>query len=229
VLSFCNHPNIVKFYTCHEVKDELWIVTELLEGGTFEDAAKALHFTESNIAYIARELLNGIAYLHANQLAHRDLKSANIMMSVRGEVKIIDLGLCTDMSNGFPTHMVGSPFWMPPEMIQCKPHTYAVDIWSFAISLLEIANQRAPMMESAVKAMFTVGTEGVKDMFAEPSKWSEEFQDFLGRCLKVDPAERATAEELLNHKFLLKADSRSNMEQILRRIFLSNSLLNSGF
>lgn len=229
ILSYCNHPNIVKYFTCHEIKEELWVVMELMEGGTFEDAAKAWHFSEANIAYIARELLKGIAYLHANQLAHRDLKSANIMMSVRGEVKIIDLGLCADMSVGFPTHMVGSPFWMPPEMIQCKPHSYAVDIWSFAISLLEIANQRPPMIESAVKAMFTVGTEGVTEMFLEEKKWGNEFKDFLRLCLKVDPEERATATDLLNHSFLKKADSRANMENILRRIFLSNSLLNSGF
>eukprot|EP00026_Physarum_polycephalum_P001222 Phypoly_transcript_01223.p1 GENE.Phypoly_transcript_01223~~Phypoly_transcript_01223.p1 ORF type:complete len:568 (+),score=103.43 Phypoly_transcript_01223:1809-3512(+) len=229
ILSFCNHPNIVRYMTCHEIKDELWVVMELMEGGTFEDAAKAWHFSESNIAYIARELLKGIAYMHANQLAHRDLKSANIMMSVRGEVKIIDLGLCADLSVGFPTHMVGSPFWMPPEMIQCKPHNSAVDIWSFAISLLEIANQRPPMIESAVKAMFTVGTEGVKDLFVDPSKWSDVFKDFLGLCLKIDAEERATAETLLSHPFIKLADSRANMENILRRIFLSNSLLNSGF
>jgi len=229
ILSFCHHPNIVKYLTCHEIRDELWVVMELMEGGTFEDAAKAWHFSESNIAYIARELLKGIAYMHANQLAHRDLKSANIMMSVRGEVKIIDLGLCADLSVGFPTHMVGSPFWMPPEMIQCKPHSYAVDIWSFAISLLEIANQRPPMIESAVKAMFTVGTEGVKELFVDPSKWSDVFKDFLGLCLKVDPEERATAEDLLGHPFIKLADTRANMENILRRIFLSNSLLNSGF
>jgi p21-activated kinase 1 len=114
ILSMCSHNNIVKYLGCHEIKDELWVIMELMEGGTFEDAARSWRFNEENIAYIARELLKGIAYLHNNQLAHRDLKSANIMMSVRGEVKMIDLGLCADMSCGFPTHMVGSPFLMPP-------------------------------------------------------------------------------------------------------------------
>jgi len=229
ILNACNHPNIVKFITCHEVKDELWIAMEFLEGGTFEEAAKAWNFNEANLAYVAKELLKGINYLHQNQLAHRDLKSANIMMSIQGQVKLIDFGLCADMSTGFPRHMVGSPFWMPPEMILGKPHTYAVDIWSFAISLLEMANQRPPMIESAVKAMFTVATEGCPQLFVEPDKWSDTFKDFLGVCLKMDPDERATAEQLLQHPFIGMADSRSNMEHILRRIFLSNSLINSGF
>jgi len=202
---------------------------EYLEGGTFEEAARVWNFNEANLAYVAKELLKGISYLHANQLAHRDLKSANIMMSIQGQVKLIDFGLCADMSTGFPRHMVGSPFWMPPEMIQGKPHTYAVDIWSFAVSLLEMANQKPPMIESAVKAMFTVAIEGYQQLFIEPDKWSDTFKDFLGLCLKVDPDERATADQLLQHAFIQKADSRSNMEHILRRIFLSNSLISSGF
>lgn len=203
---------------------------EFMEGGTFEEAARAWKFDEHNLAYVAREMLKGISYLHKNQLAHRDLKSANIMLSVTGEVKLIDFGLCADMSVGFPTHMVGSPFWMAPEMIQGKAHTYAVDIWSFAISLLEMANQRPPMIESAVKAMFTVATfTDSSELLVEPGRWSDVFKDFLGKCLQADPSERATADVLLEHPFLQKADTRQNMESILRRIFLSNSLLNSGF
>eukprot|EP01111_Echinosteliopsis_oligospora_P006500 TRINITY_DN2066_c0_g1_i1.p1 TRINITY_DN2066_c0_g1~~TRINITY_DN2066_c0_g1_i1.p1 ORF type:complete len:689 (-),score=219.18 TRINITY_DN2066_c0_g1_i1:456-2522(-) len=229
VLSACTHPNVVKYLTSHEVGEELWVVMEFLEGGTFEEAAKACRFSEANLAYVARELLKGISYLHLNEIAHRDLKSANIMMGIRGEVKLIDFGLCADMSVGNPKHMVGSPFWMPPEMIKCKPHDYSVDIWSFAISLLEMANQKPPMIESAVKAMFTVGTDGVTQFFVEPERWSVTFKDFLNRCLRLDPAERSTAEELLNHPFIRMADSRTNMESLLRRIFLRESLMNSGF
>jgi len=229
ILHALDHPNIVKYLTCHEIKDDLWLVMEFLEGGTFEEAARAWRFNETNLAYVARELLKGLSYMHSRQLAHRDLKSANIMMSVQGAVKLIDFGLAADMSVGFPSHMVGSPFWMPPEMIQGKPHTYAVDIWSCAISLLEMANQRPPMMESAVKAMFTVATEGATQLFVEPDRWSPVFNDFLSRCLQVDPEKRSTADELLLHEFIKQADTRANMEQILRRIFLSNSLLNSGF
>ncbi|KAF2072262.1 hypothetical protein CYY_006416 [Polysphondylium violaceum] len=229
ILSKCDHPNIVKLYTCHIDKDSnLWIVMEFMEGGTFEEAAKAWKFNENNLAYVARELLKGLQYLHENGMVHRDLKSANIMMSVEGKVKLIDFGLCEDISTSTPCHMVGSPFWMPPEMIQQKPHSTPVDIWSFAISLLEMANQRPPMMESAVKAMFTVATEGATS-FDEPELWSDCFKEFLSLCLKMDPAERATAADLLKHPFIKKADSRDNMENILKKIFLTNSLMNSGF
>ncbi|EGC29829.1 hypothetical protein DICPUDRAFT_158544 [Dictyostelium purpureum] len=229
ILAKCDHPNIVKLHTCHIDKDSnLWIIMEFMEGGTFEEAAKAWKFNENNLAYVAKELLKGLQYLHENGMVHRDLKSANIMMSVEGKVKLIDFGLCEDVQTSSPTHMVGSPFWMAPEMIQQKPHSTPVDIWSFAISLLEMANQRPPMMESAVKAMFTVATEGATG-FDDPGIWSDCFKDFLSLCLKMDPAERATAADLLKHPFIKKADSRDNMENILKKIFLTNSLMNSGF
>ncbi|KAM9994924.1 hypothetical protein ACTFIY_001095 [Dictyostelium cf. discoideum] len=229
ILAKCDHPNIVKLHTCHIDKDSnLWIVMEFMEGGTFEEAAKAWKFNENNLAYVAKELLKGLQYLHENHMVHRDLKSANIMMSVEGKVKLIDFGLCEDVATSTPMHMVGSPFWMAPEMIQQKYHSTPVDIWSFAISLLEMANQRPPMMESAVKAMFTVATDGATG-FDDPALWSDCFKDFLSLCLKQDPAERATAEELLKHPFIKKADSRDNMENILKKIFLTNSLMNSGF
>ncbi|EFA80301.1 putative protein serine/threonine kinase [Heterostelium album PN500] len=229
ILSKCNHPNIVKLITCHVDKDQnLWLIMEFMEGGTFEEAAKAWKFNENNLAYVARELLKGLQYLHENGMVHRDLKSANIMMSVEGKVKLIDFGLCEDVSTGSPCHMVGSPFWMAPEMILGKPHNTPVDIWSFAISLLEMANQRPPMMESAVKAMFTVATEGSTG-FDEPDIWSDCFKEFLSLCLRLDPEERATAADLLKHPFIKKADTRDNMENILKKIFLTNSLMNSGF
>ncbi|GAM23659.1 hypothetical protein SAMD00019534_068340 [Acytostelium subglobosum LB1] len=229
ILSKCNHPNIVKLITCHLDKDQnMWLIMEFMEGGTFEEAAKAWKFNENNLAYVAKELLKGLHYLHTNGMVHRDLKSANIMMSVEGKVKLIDFGLCEDVSSGSPCHMVGSPFWMAPEMILGKPHSTPVDIWSFAISLLEMANQRPPMMESAVKAMFTVATEGAAG-FDEPHIWSDTFKDFLAQCLRPDPEERATADQLLKHQFIRKADTRDNMENILKKIFLTNSLMNSGF
>lgn len=70
------------------------------------------------MAFASRELLSGVKYLHEHQLAHRDIKSANVMMSVSAEIKLIDFGLCRDMADGPQIHMVGSPYWMPPEMIR---------------------------------------------------------------------------------------------------------------
>jgi p21-activated kinase 1 len=80
-LSICDHPNLLKVDCCHLMKDEMWIVTDFMEGGTLKDAVHNYAFQEGQIAYVAREVLQGLKYLHAKKLVHRDLKSANIMVS----------------------------------------------------------------------------------------------------------------------------------------------------
>ena len=108
-LRYCGtHPNIVSLYRSHLVKDELWIVMEYLEGATLMQAISVHKFSEPQIAYVAKYMLKAIAFLHENQIAHRDLKSSNVVLTSGGSVKLIDLGLCTDVSQGEVTHMVGS-------------------------------------------------------------------------------------------------------------------------
>jgi len=178
-------------------------------------------------------VLQALSYLHDNKLAHRDLKSANIMFDLSGSVKIstwelfhftffffktnirqnlvnfyvvfgiflkknpnplafglcfffffaVDFGLCSDISQGEVVHMVGSPFWMPPEMIRREPHGLSVDIWSFAICLMEIANGHPPNRRSSIKAMFQAGTQGYPSpLDYTRANWTPEFADFLSRC-----------------------------------------------
>lgn len=108
-LRYCGeHPNVVGIHRAHLVKEELWIVMEYLEGATLMQAVSIHKFTEPQIAYVARYMLKAIMFLHENQIAHRDLKSSNVMLTTSGSVKLIDLGLCTDISQGQVTHMVGS-------------------------------------------------------------------------------------------------------------------------
>jgi len=223
-LAFCKHPNIVTYYTSLLVKNELMIVMEHMEGGTLTEATKGHNFTELQIAYVARELLSALVYLHDNKLAHRDLKSGNIMMTIKGQIKLIDFGLCVDVAPGPRNDMVGSPFWMAPEMVGRRPHSTPVDIWSFAISLLELANKDPPHRKSSIKCMFTFGTVGCPDPLNEPAKWSPTFKDFLAQCLQVDPAQRATARQLLRHPFVLKTAAQKQMAHLINQIFMQTAI-----
>jgi len=223
-LRFCDHPNIVKYFACYETHNELWGIMEYLEGGTLEQAVKAYNFAENQIAYVAREVLRALAFLHSENLVHRDLKSGNIMLSTQGEIKIIDFGLCVDISNGMKTSMVGSPFWMPPEMIQRKPYDHKVDLWSLGICLMELANGNPPHAKSSIKAMFTVGTEGYPQPFEKPKLWSDEFKEFLSLCLQMDPQNRPSSAELLQHAFMKKADSVKSMKNIISNIFVLSTM-----
>jgi len=220
-----DHPCIVKYHCAYEMKDEVWMVMEFMEGGTLTEALKGFNFEEKHIAFAAKEMLKGIKYLHGRNLVHRDLKSGNIMMTTQGDVKLIDFGLCVDLNEEKePEHMVGSPFWMPPEMIKRQIYAHSVDIWSFAICLLELANGQPPNRRSALKAMFVAGTVGYPQPFNKPEHWSSNFKDFISRCLEMDPAQRATSDELLKHPFLEKADTKKGMKKILSHIFLQNTI-----
>jgi len=226
-LSECKHPNIEEFYNCFEVqtKDqppEIWIEMEFLEGGTLSQAARLYTFSDKHIAYTARECLKGIKYLHDRGFAHRDLKSNNVMMSVRGEIKIIDFGLCADFSEGSRQKLLGSPFWIPPEMIKNENHSFPVDIWSLAVCILELYLTTPPHAVSPIKCMLMTATQGLKDQI--PEKATADARDFLSRCLVVNPNKRATAEQLLQHNWFKQPVLDEGISEVLYQIFLSNSL-----
>ena len=99
-----------------------------------------------------------------------------MMLSIDGEIKIIDFGLAVDMSNGPRVQMVGSPQWMAPEMIRGEPHWFPVDIWSCLVCLLELANQKPREKSNVKRAMFIAATIGIPKKFTHPDKWSKDFK-----------------------------------------------------
>lgn len=113
---------------------------------------------------------------------------------------------------------------MPPEMIRKEPHGLPVDIWSFGICLMELANGRLPHRKSSILAMFKAATLGFPDPFESARKWSSGFLDFMRKCLVIDPTQRATAAELLEHPWLEKRARRTDMRACFIQIH-SASLL----
>jgi len=204
--------------------EEVWIITEYIKGVTLSQAVKHHSFKDVHTAFIAHELISAVKYLHSKNYAHRDIKSSNIMLSRNGHVKLVDFGLCTDMSSGPDTRMVGSPFWMPPEMINKKPHNLSADIWSLGVCILEISLRAPPFSSSPVLCMFNVGTIGLLKMI--PKNISEHAQDLLHSCLQMDSTQRPTAIQLLKHDWFSQKISQRDFAVTCDKIFLSESLNN---
>jgi len=196
---------------------------EFMEGGTLTEAVKKQDFKTPHIAFVAHGVLEGLKYLHENKIAHRDLKSANIMLTVKADVKIVDFGLCCRL-DGTRNEIVGSPFWMPPEMILNLPHSYPVDIWSLGISLLELANGEPPNRDNSLKAMAQIAINGIPKPFKDPAKWTPQFHDFISRVLKNDQNERPSAVDLLSHEFVRQKSSQQAMRSLLSKIFVAGVL-----
>lgn len=251
-------PNIVNYFATFRKGEEVWVVMEFMEGGTLGQAAakRALH--ENHVAYLAREVLKGLSVVHGMNLAHRDLKPHNIMIDIDGGVKLIDFGLCVDLNKNKETRsMVGSAYWMAPEMILRQPHGTAVDIFSFGVVMFEvllgkpidrhlhpikamfenavrggppIADARAANAANVTAAQKSSTTDD--DIFGglvtqSKTAWSEDAYDFISQCLTLDPAKRPTAKQLLTHPFIKAASDQREMRRILKLLFLSSSLTDS--
>uniref|UniRef100_A0A6B2LAQ7 Protein kinase domain-containing protein n=1 Tax=Arcella intermedia TaxID=1963864 RepID=A0A6B2LAQ7_9EUKA len=223
-----SHPNAVQYIKSFLVQpeNEIWLVTEFLHGGTLSEAARVHTFIERHIAYVAREVLRALKFLHDNKFAHRDLKSTNVMMSINGSIKIIDFGLCADFTNGPRTNMVGSPFWIPPEMIKKEPHSLKVDCYSLAVCLLELFLMAPPHSTSGIKCMYMAVTKGLHDQI--PKTASYEAATFLRKALEVDPEKRATANQLLDEPWVAEPGLSKGISEVLRDIFLTNTINDMG-
>lgn len=204
-----HHTNVVEFKGSF-VGDNgsLNLVVEYVDGLSLaEHLSQYSAFPETLVAEISRQVLCGLEYLHANGVTHRDLKPANILVDNSAAVKICDFGVSRSENvqtiNPGQQHMVGTPWYIAPEMVEYRPYTTSVDIWSLGCTVLELATGRRPYHElSAMQVLFRMVEDRRPPI---PQHLSRECQDFLMACWIWQPDERPSASSLLKHPFILMA------------------------
>lgn len=241
VMKESQHPNIVNFLDSYLVKNnELWVIMEYMEGGALTDIIDNNNLLEEDqIAAICNETCKGLEHLHAQSIIHRDIKSDNVLLNSAGQVKITDFGFCaklTDQKSKRAT-MVGTPYWMAPEVVKQKEYGAKVDIWSLGIMAIEMIENEPPYLdEEPLKALYLIATNGTPTL-KKPEKLSKELKGFLAVCLCADVKSRASADELLQvsrnkalqphrsiiliftfsqHEFLRKACPLTSLAPLLR-------------
>ena len=213
--SKCNDPDIVKYYGSFLNHSSVWILEEFMDAGSLEDIIKygfsrGIH-DENVCANIISGALKGLNYFHKNQQIHRNIKSCNILINSKGESKIADFGLATSMIQGGTKKaacfsMYGDACYMSPEILMNGDgYSPKSDIWSLGLTSIEIATGKMPY--EGVKIMQSIVNIMSKEPPSLPDnpEYSPAFQDFVNRCLCLVPEKRATAEELLNHRFIKSA------------------------
>lgn len=219
VMKESSHPNIVNYLDSFLIgKNDLWVVMDFMEGGALTDVIDANAMTERQIATICFETCKGLEHLHSRSIIHRDIKSDNVLLDIHGNVKITDFGFCAKLSESHSKRatMVGTPYWMAPEVVKQKEYGEKVDIWSLGIMAIEMVENEPPYLdEEPLKALYLIATNGTPTL-KHPELLSDDLKSFLAVCLCVEVTSRASANVLLEHSFLKKSVPVNQLAPLLK-------------
>jgi len=217
-------PYIVKYFGCYIKETTLMIVMEFCDGGSVLDIMTSCKktFSEEQISAIAAMMVQGLAYLHSHKVLHRDLKAGNVLLTSEGKAKLADFGVSAKLVNTLQKKntIVGSPYWMAPEVISVQKgkgegYDFKADIWSLAITAIEMAEGKPPLFDIAsLRVIFLIPARPPPSLI-EGAKWSQEFNDFLAVCLQKDPNKRPSASLLLGHPFVQKGMKKDSVVKSL--------------
>ncbi|KAL9654897.1 hypothetical protein ABK040_008687 [Willaertia magna] len=220
-------PYVVTFYDAFYIDDKIYMILELMDGNSLECFTK-VKVPERILGLITYQVMKGLFYLHSKGIVHRDIKPGNILVKKDGSVKISDMGLTGTLSRtkhiskkyGLSNEHVwktcqGTIIYMSPERIGEQEHSYNSDIWSYGITLLELALGKFPFRtDTYFEVMDQVTSMEQNNPVVNDPSFSHLFKDFIIQSLKVNPLERANSKDLSKHGFITQFDGLN--EDIIR-------------
>uniref|UniRef100_A0A7N6B4F4 Mitogen-activated protein kinase kinase kinase kinase n=1 Tax=Anabas testudineus TaxID=64144 RepID=A0A7N6B4F4_ANATE len=206
----CMHHNIVAYFGSYLCREKLWICMEYCGGGSLQDIYHVTGpLSEPQIAYVCRETLQGLGYLHTKGKMHRDIKGANILLTDNGDVKLADFGVAAKITATIAKRksFIGTPYWMAPEVAAVEKnggYNQLCDIWAVGITSIELAELQPPMFDlHPMRALFLMSKSSFQPpKLKERNKWTAAFHNFVKVSLTKSPKRRPTADKLLLHVFV---------------------------
>ncbi|VTJ86707.1 Hypothetical predicted protein, partial [Marmota monax] len=220
IMQQCDSPYVVKYYGSYFKNTDLWIVMEYCGAGSVSDIIRLRNktLTEDEIATILKSTLKGLEYLHFMRKIHRDIKAGNILLNTEGHAKLADFGVAGQLTDTMAKRntVIGTPFWMAPEVIQEIGYNCVADIWSLGITSIEMAEGKPPYADiHPMRAIFMIPTNP-PPTFRKPELWSDDFTDFVKKCLVKNPEQRATATQLLQMVICLQDEDELDSHTMVK-------------
>ncbi|CAI2171283.1 20031_t:CDS:2 [Funneliformis geosporum] len=208
LLKNLDHQNIVQYKGYAKTKEFLYIILEYCENGSLHNICKKFgKFPENLVAVYISQVLDGLLYLHDQGVIHRDIKGANILTTKEGLVKLADFGVATKTTSLSDFTVVGSPYWMAPEIIELSGATTSSDIWSVGCVVIELMEGKPPYHHlDPMPALFRIVQDEHPPL---PESASEAVKDFLLQCFQKDGNRRVSARRLLKHNWITGVRKRA--------------------
>lgn len=237
----CHSPNIVKYYGTFIAQklSMIGIAMEYMAGRSLDSIYRRVieldptnRINEKVLGKIAESVLRGLSYLHLQRIIHRDIKPSNILLDRYGNVKICDFGVSGDVDNSVATTFVGTQYYMAPERIMGKPYSVSCDVWSLGLTLLEVARglfpypmhtDGSPLGPIEMLSLILEYEPRLEDIPEDGIAWSDSMKSFIDYCLKKNPDERPSPQQILQHPWCIGQRSiRVNMQKFVFRLWGDN-------
>jgi calcium-dependent protein kinase len=228
IMKMMDHPNIIKLFESFEDHRNIYLVMELSTGGElFDKIIESGHFTETQCATLMQQIVRAIYYMHENHVCHRDLKPENFLFMTKETIeknllKIIDFGLSCKYSAGqVLTTKAGTPYYVAPQVLAGK-YDHLSDLWSVGVIMYVMLCGYPPFFgETDAEVLSKVRLGNFSFNAADWKNISEDAKNLIRMLLKMNPRDRYTAEQALNHEWIKnKAPKASNVS--LQSNFVDN-------
>ncbi|XP_054476235.1 dual specificity mitogen-activated protein kinase kinase 5 isoform X1 [Anoplopoma fimbria] len=198
ILYKCDSPYIITFFSAFFVENRISICTEFMDGGSL-DVYKRI--PEHVLGRIAVAVVKGLTYLWSLKILHRDVKPSNMLVNTRGQVKLCDFGVSTQLVNSIAKTYVGTNAYMAPERISGEQYGIHADVWSVGISFMELALGMFPYPQPLQLLQCIVDED--PPVFPV-GQFSEKFVNFITQCMRRQPKERPAPNNLMDHSFIIQ-------------------------
>jgi NIMA (never in mitosis gene a)-related kinase len=207
ILSVLDHPNIIKFYSSFKTETHINIVMEHADGGDLSRLireAKGVHFPEQQILNWFSQICLAIQHIHSKKVIHRDLKSQNIFMTKAGAIKLGDFGIAKHLSRTVEKMktVVGTPYYMSPEICESRDYSFKTDIWSLGVILYEMCELRLPFEGNSLPVLALKISKG--EYAALTANYSKELKVLVKTLLQNNPNKRPSICRVIQNPIIAK-------------------------